>query len=328
MKKMTRAISPIINIKHFLSTHWRIPILTLLFALLPSCRHKGFCDEECNKSRVRVVFDWQYAPQANPESMRFNLYAIDGKMLLQRDWAGQHGGMLALKADTYKAIGFNNDSETIAFLNEESYDNLLARASRGRIKVGQSIVVLKSSDSVRIQQNLDRHLYAAHLDTVVIKRTQGEQVITLYPKQVTSRYRVFFRNVKNLEYAHPDGFGASLSGMSEGFLAGRYVLSSKTVIVPFSPVPDGETTLAADFITFGHPQGSSEPHELCLYVMMSDGKKYVYKYDVTDTVTNASDPLDVTIIIDGPDLQKPAGNTGFGPGLDDWQEEQIAVPML
>lgn len=73
-------------------------------------------------------------------------------------------------------------------------------------------------------------------------------------------------------------------------LVGRNELASDPVTIPFGVVSDSISTLAADFLTFGQNGSGDSVHKLVIYVIMSDGSKNYYTFDVTRQVDDAADP--------------------------------------
>ena len=93
-------------------------------------------------------------------------------------------------------------------------------------------------------------------------------------------------------------------------------------------VSDGISTLTADFWVFGQIGLDGPVHQLVIYVIMADGSKNYYTFDVTRQVDDAADPRDVHILLDGLPLPKPIVNGGgFHPTVDEWQNIYVDVPM-
>lgn len=113
-----------------------------------------------------------------------------------------------------------------------------------------------------------------------------------------------------------------------GLLVGRNELTSAPVTVPFGVTSDGISTLTADFLVFGQNGPVNPVHKLVVYVIMSDGSKNYYTFDVSRQVDEAADPHNVHILLDGLPLPKPIVNgSGFRPTVDDWQNVDVNVPM-
>lgn len=162
----------------------------------------------------------------------------------------------------------------------------------------------------------------------MIEPSKESQTVTLYPALSVCRYRVTITNVSNLKYISPDGVSGALTGMSGGMLVGRNELTSDPVTVPFGVVSDGTSTLTADFLVFGQTGPEDPVHKLVIYVIMSDGSRNYYTFDVTWQVDGAPDPRDVHIMLDGLPLPKPIVNGGgFHPTVDEWQNVDVDVPM-
>lgn len=151
--------------------------------------------------------------------------------------------------------------------------------------------------------------------------------IVLTPYENTSNYTVEVRNAENLQYIH--GVSASLSGLASSYFIGADYLSEKATIVPFPASHDGKSTINAHLTTFGVAStGPPHEHKLVIYVVLGDGSKVYYTYDVTDQVRNAPDPHNVHIIIDGLPIPKPIVNgSGFQPEVGDWEVENHEIQL-
>lgn len=307
----------------------------LLYALmlvgglsLISCEHKELCYDHSHTTDVRVVFDWTKAPGASPETMRLYLFPMDGGNVLPYEFTDYRGGHIPVPVGRYKVLCVNSDTESILYRNMGSFDTFEAYASEGVLNAKSSSVPrAEGTHDERIVKSSDR-LYAARLDEVTITFSDESPVITLFPDVSVCHYRVEIRNVSNLEYISQSGISGSLSGMSGGLFVGRDELTPELVTIPFQVVSDGISVLRADFLTFGQLDAGRSSHKLVVYVIMADGSKNYYTFDVNAQVRKASNPKEVYILLDGLPLPKPIANGGgFQPSVDEWQEEHVDVSM-
>ena len=308
--------------------HVLLAVAVLAVLLLTSCEHKDLCYDHYHNTKIQVVFDWKNAPDATPETMRLYLFPIDGGRPRTYEFIDYRGGHVNVPAGRYKALCVNADTESVLYRGIDSFDSFEAYAPDGVLSVGAFLVPrAEGTSEERVAKSPDR-LYSARLDDLTVELSKENQTVTLYPELSVCRYRVEIRNVSNLQYVSSDGIAGSLSGMSGGLLVGRNELTSAPVTVPFEVISDGVSTLTADFLTFGQTGSSGPAHKLVIYVIMSDGSKNYYTFDVTRQVDEAADPRDVHILLDGLPLPKPIVNGGgFQPAVDEWENIDIDVPM-
>lgn len=316
-------MNKILNMNHVSQA---FTVLTVL--LLLSCEHKDLCYDHSHTAKIQVVFDWHKAPDATPETMRLYLFPVEGGKPQAYEFTDYRGGHVNVPAGRYKALCVNSDTESVLYRDIDSFDSFEAYAPDGVLNVRSSSVPrAEGTSGERIVKSPDR-LYSARLDDVTIELSKENQTLTLYPEPSVCRYRVTITNVANLKYISSDGISGVLSGMSGGLLVGRNEFTSDPVTVPFGVVSDGASTLTADFLTFGQTGSSGPAHKLVIYVIMSDGSKNYYTFDVSKQVYEAIDPYDVHIILDGLPLPKPIVNGGgFQPTVDEWRNVDVEVPM-
>ena len=130
--------------------------------------------------------------------------------------------------------------------------------------------------------------------------------------------------MKNL--MHVNQMCGTLSGMAPSLCFCNEELGTECVTLPFGAVSEGDSTVVGKFYTFGHHEANQAPHRMVFYVVMDDGKKYVYGLDndehlnVTKQVHFAPDKRHVHIIIEGLDLPRPIENGGgYDVDVDDWE---------
>ena len=86
--------------------------------------------------------------------------------------------------------------------------------------------------------------------------------------------------------------------------------------------------MTARFLCFGTSISANSLRTLFLYVILSDGSKQYYTFDVSAQVNEAPDPKNVHILIEGLNLPKPIANGGgFHPTIDEWQSITEEIDM-
>lgn len=304
-------------------------ILTLLIGWLSvACEHKELCYDHSPYAEVEVIFDWRYHPTAHPESMRLYLFPEEGGEPLLYEFPNHTGGIIKLRAGHYKAICYNSDTETIGFRNTGKFETFEAFALQGELAIrGAAAPRAEGTENERLALSPE-YLYSDKRTDIQITVTADRQQIILYPQQMVCRYQVEIRNVNNLKEIFMNGVGGSLSSLSGGIMLGTGEPSAEAVTYPFAITEAENQTLQGDFLTFGQSVSELRPHKLVIYVIMKDGSKRYYTFDVTKQVDQAVDPHHVYIVID--ELPLPnALNTdgGFHPEVEDWQDVYVDLSM-
>lgn len=320
---------------------------------LTSCDHKDLCYEHRHTSKIRVVYDWTYAPDASPAGMCVFFYSIDRQGEYHRfDFKGTAGGEVELPAGNYELISYNNDTEMVQFSSTASFDNHTAYTRTGDIlepmfgngvtssatqENDERVVITPdglwgcTATDVKITEHGVTYTHEKYTEDgkrlfAPTRTTEenGDQIITLYPQDKLCHYSYEVRNVKNIK--HISKVSGALSGMSGTLNMSTDSLGTELVTLP---VP-GQTDTATDrvtgsFLTFGHHGTNEAAHKMTFFVMMDDGTKYSFKgqpnLDVTQQVDTASDRRHVHIIIDGLNVPTPMTDDGiFTPSVDDWGE--------
>lgn len=314
-----------------LSRH-SLDILILLvlpcLLILTGCNHKELGLEYVKTASLRIEYDWQDAPEANPAGMCAILYATDREAQhIRFDFKGMNGGEVELPVGTYRIITYNNDTEVVQFDNIHDFDSHRGYTREGNILepiYGNAMPLpprAEGTEDERVVITPDELWGCTEVDVTVTG--EGDQVITLRPHDMLCHYSYEIRNVSNLK--HVTQMSASLTGMAGAMDIATESLSREPVTLPFEAYPDGASTVIGNFHTFGHHEENPDPHKMSLYVVMDDGAKYVYsadpRFDVTDQIHSAPNRRRVHIIIDGLSLPQPIENgSGFAPEVDDWGE--------
>lgn len=331
-------------------------VVTLLALFATGCNHKELCYQHPHVGEIRVEFDWRYAPEANPQGMVVFFYPLDGEskgQYIRYDFIGGEGGKVNLRAGNYLMLCYNNDSEIVQSMNITDYYTHTLYTREGNVLEpiygnGANYSPRGETDPEKVVICPDK-MYGCTATEVTVDdegvRYRCEypdgrsepikvpisinQVITLYPRDLTCNYTYEIRNVSNLK--HVSQMCASLSGMSGTLTITDNVLGIEPVTLPFEAHKGDEKTIVGKFITFGRNPDFSIPNRMNLYVVMDDGNKFVYgssldKWDVTSQVINAPDRRNVHIIIDGLDLPQPIENgSGFAPDVDDWNDVNVDI---
>lgn len=326
-----------------------ITILALLPLLVVSCTHKELCLHHPHEVKLKVEFNWQNAPEADPLGMCVFFYPVDGGSYTRVDFRGTTGGYVELSVGKYHVITYNNDTEVAQFANRDDFATHYAYTREGSVlepAVGSAASPAPragGAEEERVVITPDEIWGCTSIDVEVTETgvsyicvpfiSKGEQVkvesveehvITLYPDDLLCHYSYEIRNVSNLK--HATQMCASLSGMSGVVTLSTTELHKEPVTLPLEANINRESaTITGEFYTFGHHTDNDDPHKMLLYVWLDDGQKIYFgadddNFDVTDQVHNAPNPKRVHLIIDKLDLPQPIENGhGYKPTVDDWE---------
>ncbi len=325
-------------------------LLLLAFLMLAaiSCTHKDLCLHHPHEVKLKVEFNWQNAPEANPLGMCVFFYPVEGGDPRRVDFKGTQGGYVELTVGKYHVISYNNDTEVAQFYNTNKFEthgaytregsvlepalgNTTARAPRAEGSEEEKVVITPdmiwgcTAFDVEVTETGVSYSCVPFISKGDPVNVQVEEhVITLYPDDLLCHYSYEIRNVQNLK--HATQMCASLSGMAGGTTLSTLELHKEPVTLPLEAKINRETsTITGEFLTFGHHLENDDPHKMLLYVWMDSGEKYYFgsddeDFDVTTQVHSAPNPKRVHLIIDGLELPKPIENGGgYKPTVDDWE---------
>lgn len=154
----------------------------------------------------------------------------------------------------------------------------------------------------------------------------SDRTMLLVQKQLTARYRFDIYNVKNLDGVR--GMSAMFSGLAGSLNLASGQKNVYPVRVPSEAGKADNSTITGGFVTFGLPKNPTVDNYLSLMVILLDGRKFNYEFDVTDQVRSAINPLDVQIKIYGLELEESAPGEpggGFDVGVDNWVNVVINI---
>lgn len=311
----------------------RLNMLLALMATiaLSSCHHKDLFMEKSGD--VKVVYDWRYAPDANPASMVAIFYSDSYDGFLRFILEGKDGGDISLPVATFSGLSVNgDDNDWVKLRNINTIDNyetytIDAWSTEAYGLPTRSIPRAEGTEDERMAQTPGM-LWTCRTDSIV-HALDGEETITFYPREAVCHYTVDIYDVANLEYVNRAEIDGTISGMAEGYNHGKKCPTDNHVTMPFSLTSDvDEHTLHAEFLTFGESANDPGKHILTVYLYLTDGSKWYYNFDVTSQVHDAADPTHVHITLREMPIPHPITDEGgFRPNINDWQTEEIEMQM-
>lgn len=310
----------------------------MAIAMLPvaaSCEHKDLCFEQTHKQDIEVVFDWQNAPDASPESMALYLYDTDkGGEPIRYIFTGRDGGHITVPYGRYEALCKNSDdTDWVQVRNTsdiEAFETYTPDATDyAEMLSGETATASRADDEEERTEATPQMLWSDRQSGFEVKYTDTHKVLTLYPEEAVCHYTVVFEGVENIGNLNGGVVDGTLDGMAEGYLHGSQQPTEHKVKMPFKLIPDENSgTLTAQFLTFGECQADGNDDSIVLSLPLADGEVWTQTFDVTSQVHEATDPHHVKIVIKGLELpQKEINAGGLHPDVEDWEEENIGLEM-
>ncbi len=312
-----------------------IKLISLIVALLLcSCEHQDLCLDHSHIVDLKVIFDWQHAPEASPATMSLYLFPEDGDEAMRYEFVDYHGGTIRIPIGNYKIFCINSDTEVIRYRNEDQFETfeLITRNTSALVGIKDLGLTAESAPRADGAEN-ERTAYSCdpiwsdRVESFEISEKNAPLNLTLSPKSVVNNYTIEIVGAENLKYVK--GLSGSLSGLTEGYLPGIDDYGSDRVTIPFEvKYSENEGVISGMLRTFGHCYDTNVEHKLVIYAVMSDGDKYFYTFDVTEQIHSALDQRNIHIVIDGLTFPKPITNGGgFKPDVSEWNSVEIDIEM-
>src|SRR3712207_3627837 len=306
-------------------------VAALIAGTLSSCRHKELYYPSSPTAKVRVRFDWSAAPGARVEGMCAWFFPEGGGKPVRCDFTDPAGGTAKIPWGSYRAVYMNNDTEVVQVRGDENFGTLELHTRQSSVleAVNSRGTPRGANPSGEPVVAAPEAVWGGSLDGVRLERGDNEEalrtvVLPVQPRTSTVSLQVL--NVQNLKYV--SAVGASLSGLSGSLFLGGGVLSAVRSTVPFAADSDGASRITGSMRVFGLSASADTGRTLTLYVILADGSKHYYRFDVSDQVNNAPDKRHIRIVIDKLSLPKPIVNGGgFHPTVDDWQAEEHTLKL-
>lgn len=304
-----------------------ISVLAALVALLTACEHKPF-DDYGGKVAVNVEFDWSEVTSEDiPDNATLYFYDEEGNAVtpvLPTD----KGSTVFLDYGVYHLL-VTCGSEEFTTTHKGSLDTHYLSLNDnpdgviGQILGSPSVIYREPANYASpITYDIDP-VYAYIIERIELPEGTATEKIIVKPRRVTARYNIIVNNFK------PDAniakiWGGAISGLSATLLPAKSLITGKcapaqsasAITHPFALNWDGVKTATATLYDFGTP--NPDQHQLLhLYVWSDQQSLLSQTYDVTKTIAEAPDPMNVDIIIDF--LTSEKENGGYSPEVSDFE---------
>lgn len=321
-----------------------ITTLALILTVL-SCQKELVTWPNYLQTHYRVVFDWSETTNADPSVMQFLAFENGDGKLHEFGFTKKTGGEIDLAAGEYKAIAYNNDTETLyrrgdtwkaieIFTRETTladFSKLFTSRATPRGAGSEDEIVIEEPDM----------LWTAGDGEVARAGDNASEILTMKMRPSVYTYHFTVSGVSNLEYVTE--ITATISGMSGSMFPSTGKASDTHCTIPIHVTSDGKSSITCTVRSFGHcPElddaagiSAGANHHLVIYARLTDSSKWYYDFDVTDELhepghTVVTPEGDTEILIDLEELPFPrpiADDSGMHPDVEEWNEVNIDINL-
>ncbi len=305
---------------------WIILFVLMAGLIVQSCRQKEliYPDPEDFDGCINVRFEWDDAPDANPEGMTLYFFPVDSRSRIWRfDIAGRNGGTVELPYGNYTLLAYNNDLPDIYFTDIQHFEAFTANARTRNDSLAYAPGMLYCGIVNQIHIRNDGCEYSNQDGAVVGSK---DYVVKCSPISLCSCYTIEIRGVTVNE--HLRSATATLYGLAPSVrLYDDNSYGNPIGIITELETADSSNTLKGVFHAFGTAPGIND-FRLTATIQNDEGKYYSKNFDVTSQILNCSDKKNVLIIVEGikfPDDVKPpsSSDVGMEVDVDGWKEINI-----
>ena len=326
-------------ISHYLCHLLRGAVSLSLCVAVSSCifEGEGYCPDSLS---FTIINDWEACRDAAPGGMAYIFFPEDGGEPWRFDFAGRDAGNVNVALGGYMFLSYNDDTYNVLFRGEGGYDTYEAytpekdllgsipQAQRGESlppSAGESVVGCPDMmwgcayGAFSLQYDGVRFAPLATVQPDAIMKYSPDFVLTAVQRPLTARYDFRIEDIENLSGVK--SMSAALSGMAGAMLLASGIKEAYPSTLSLGVSIIDAATAGGRFCTFGIPGEPSADNILSLFVVIKDGRHFCYQFDVTDQVRSAPDPMNVSLVVRGLELEIPdAGeDTGFDVAVDGWE---------
>lgn len=277
-------------------------ISALLFVSLVSCEHKDIVWPGESVREVTVKFEWDNAPDADPEGMSLYFFPQSPYGEVWKfDITGREGGTVELPTGDYQMVAYNTGVQGVKIEGTYSYESIMAAAmSTGKEGVVTPVGTMYGATVSHIEVTECGVRYITSAGTI---KECGQSLVRCIPDSITTDYTVIVKNVEGT--AGVSTVRAYLEGVGSGIFLSDLNVSGVPSTVAFPLSVDNDHNLfygkSCAFSSFG----KRNSYDLQIAVTFSNHKTIARKYDVTAQVVNSHSMRNVLIIVDGLSIPHP-----------------------
>lgn len=268
------------------------------------------------------------------------IYDTETDNLVSSNIVGENGGQLSIFPGKYHFVVYSLGTESTQ--TKDLGNRISANAFTTDITSSKGHIIRPNGNGMATGYvskgyeedpiiNEPDHLYTSNeMDVTIDSFIGGEQTITVRTT-VSSILDVYSLEVLNIKGAENiEKVDAFVTGQIRSNYFGRPERENSPATLYVDMSVDAENSrLYTVFNTFGKLPGAQNNIFLDITVTDSGGGQYRYIYDVTDQFDNPEN-RNHQLIINGEIIDIPKaehGGGGFKPTVDEWNKEDIEVPL-
>lgn len=299
-----------------------IALFPVIAASMCSCQKELTYASENNERHVDISFKWNNNNRKS--NMAVWIFPTVGAGLFYSLPTDKVSNVEAQNGQLH-AFCYNNDSDINRF-EVNAWKDAIATT-------GETDIVMKSvfGDNVKsIPRGGDpdepicfqpTELYC---DTCTITG-DDDSLITFTPQPVLKEIEIRIVNVKGT-----NGIAfvsAALSGMASSMSLSTLKPCGCQCTIPIGMSVEKESVISGNGLSFGKNVNYYGKNILTIYVMLSDGQRIYYNYDISDRISQTANKTSIEVTIEGMTVPEVQAGSGFNPNLNEWNiyEEEIAM---
>lgn len=314
-------------------------IALLCIVAFPSCR-KDLCYTHPHNGSLKIQVDWSLLPATykKPAGIAVTFLKLPEQTSRLTYNFPADGGSKSIARGNYRIFMINNDYELVHIRNAEDWDTMEAytlgvthRPYDAAPKNQPAITNTPVRSGISAADLL--MVSGEHNNTEVRILEDGEtQVITLMPQSRTIPVMVRIPIEEGIQYiSQARGF---LSGVSPSvqLISGIKSQSPAGILFSYGSALGGRE-LRASFSLFGMVDGNVvlNSYKVGLEMLLIDGSVLYYEFEVnnqiTDRLRQEGGEILIREAIRVDPVEPPATGEGFKPSIDDWDDEEIIIPI-
>ncbi|MDE7159453.1 MAG: DUF5119 domain-containing protein [Muribaculaceae bacterium] len=323
----------------------RIALLTsmllMLLTMAAGCDHIELEERPASlRVPVKIVFDWEAAPEAAPKEMTVYFYRMSERGMTRNplryvyELRGSTGGTIMIPSGYYCAVCHNSDTDCHGLTGHDTYEDFGIRlsdlTSASPTHFTRPLKVPGAEDE-RLAWSAD-YMWVSAVEgfTVRASADAAAEPLTLVFEMlpVTHHYTFIVHHPSNLTLS--TRLNASVSGMSGTVHPARGVTGEETVTHSFLMEANDRGELEGHLLTFGHcgnrplsTRADEEPAEGLHILALSNDRGWSHTHDVTSHIHDyhsspgISDPENIVVELDSLTLPPPllqGGGAAVGVG--------------
>lgn len=295
---------------------FRCLLATIVAIGVSSCEHKDLCYHHPHTIKLKVQYDWQYAPEADTDGMFIFFYPVEGGEYYQFAFGDTNkesgrsrpvGGEIEVPPGVYNVITYSyldpsgiqysgiNDYYTheaytrVGDLLEPINGNATSSIPRTTGSEEEDVVITPDMlygvavTLITVPEHGSTYIHEvidSSMKGPILKiEAEKDVIFTFAPREMVCSYTYEIINVTNIDQFSKGC--VSLSSMSGSMNLSCGELGKDCVTLTTGATADPESNrIYGGFYTFGHHEENAAPHKMMLYAILKDGQKRTFGTDL------------------------------------------------